>query len=37
VALARQADEAGLDSVWVAEAWGHAAVSLLGHLSAVAA
>jgi F420-dependent oxidoreductase-like protein len=35
VALARQADSAGLDSVWVAEAWGQDAVSVLGHLSAV--
>ena len=35
VALARQADRAGLDSVWVAEAWGQDAVSVLGHLSAV--
>jgi F420-dependent oxidoreductase-like protein len=35
IALARQADEAGLDSVWVAEAWGQDAVSVLGHLSAV--
>jgi F420-dependent oxidoreductase-like protein len=35
VALARQADHAGLDSVWVAEAWGQDAVSVLGHLSAV--
>ena len=35
VALARQADDAGLDSVWVAEAWGQDAVSVLGHLSAV--
>jgi Luciferase-like monooxygenase len=35
VALARQADEAGLDSVWVAEAWGQDAVSVLGHLSTV--
>ena len=34
IALARQADEAGLDSVWVAEAWGQDAVSVLGHLSA---
>jgi len=33
--LARQADEAGLDSVWVAEAWGQDAVSVLGHLTAV--
>jgi F420-dependent oxidoreductase-like protein len=35
VALARKADDAGLDSVWVAEAWGQDAVSVLGHLSAV--
>jgi F420-dependent oxidoreductase-like protein len=35
VALARQADEGGLDSAWVAEAWGQDAVSVLGHLSAV--
>jgi F420-dependent oxidoreductase-like protein len=35
VALARQADGSGLDSVWVAEAWGQDAVSVLGHLSAV--
>ena len=35
VSLARQADRAGLDSVWVAEAWGQDAVSVLGHLSAV--
>ena len=35
MALARQADRAGLDSVWVAEAWGQDAVSVLGHLSAV--
>ena len=35
VALARQADEAGLDSVWVAEAWGQDVVSVLGHLTAV--
>ncbi len=35
VALARQADDAGLDSIWVAEAWGQDAVSVLGHLSAV--
>jgi F420-dependent oxidoreductase-like protein len=35
IALARQADRAGLDSVWVAEAWGQDAVSVLGHLSAV--
>ena len=30
-----QADRAGLDSVWVAEAWGQDAVSVLGHLTAV--
>jgi F420-dependent oxidoreductase-like protein len=35
IALARQADRAGLDSVWVAEAWGQDAVSVLGHVSAV--
>ena len=35
VSLARQADRAGLDSVWVAEAWGQDAVSVLGRLSAV--
>jgi F420-dependent oxidoreductase-like protein len=35
IALAQQADRAGLDSVWVAEAWGQDAVSVLGHLSAV--
>jgi F420-dependent oxidoreductase-like protein len=35
VALAKQADAEGLDSVWVAEAWGQDAVSVLGHLSAV--
>jgi F420-dependent oxidoreductase-like protein len=35
VALSKQADEEGLDSVWVAEAWGQDAVSVLGHLSAV--
>jgi F420-dependent oxidoreductase-like protein len=35
VALARQADREGLDSVWVAEACGQDAVSVLGHLSAV--
>jgi F420-dependent oxidoreductase-like protein len=34
IALAEQADEQGLDSVWVAEAWGQDAVSVLGHLSA---
>ena len=35
ISLARQADRGGLDSVWVAEAWGQDAVSVLGHLSAV--
>jgi F420-dependent oxidoreductase-like protein len=35
VALARQADREGLDSVWVSEAWGQDVVSVLGHLSAV--
>ncbi|HEY6780096.1 MAG TPA: LLM class flavin-dependent oxidoreductase, partial [Thermoleophilaceae bacterium] len=34
VSLAEQADREGLDSVWVAEAWGQDAVSVLGHLSA---
>jgi F420-dependent oxidoreductase-like protein len=33
--LARRADRLGLDSVWVAEAWGQDVVSVLGHLSAV--
>ena len=35
VELARQADREGLDSVWVSEAWGQDAVSVLGHMSAV--
>src|SRR4051794_29287806 len=35
VELARLADGEGLDSVWVSEAWGQDAVSVLGHLSAV--
>ncbi len=35
VELARLADDGGLDSVWVAEAWGQDAVSVLGHLTAV--
>jgi F420-dependent oxidoreductase-like protein len=35
ISLARQADRSGLDSVWVAEAWGQDAVSVLGHISAV--
>src|SRR3954449_8012203 len=34
VSLAVLADDLGLDSVWVAEAWGQDAVSLLGHLAA---
>src|SRR3954451_298460 len=34
VRLAVLADELGLDSVWVAEAWSQDAVSLLGHLTA---
>lgn len=33
VELARLADERGLDSVWVAEAWGQDAVSVLGLLA----
>ena len=35
IELARQADRVGLDSVWVAEAWGQDVVSVLGHLTAV--
>ena len=35
VELARRADLLGLDSLWVAEAWGQDAVSVLGHLTAV--
>ena len=35
IELAKLADRAGLDSVWVAEAWGQDVVSVLGHLSAV--
>jgi F420-dependent oxidoreductase-like protein len=35
VELARLADAEGLDSLWVSEAWGQDAVSVLGHLSAV--
>jgi F420-dependent oxidoreductase-like protein len=35
IGLAGQADREGLDSVWVAEAWGQDAVSVLGHLTAV--
>ena len=34
VGLARLADELGLDSVWISEAWGQDAVSVLGHLTA---
>src|SRR3712207_186557 len=35
IELAQQADREGLDSLWVSEAWGQDAVSVLGHLSAV--
>ena len=35
VALAKQADREGLDSLWVSEAWGQDAATVLGHLSAV--
>lgn len=35
VALARAADEGGLDSVWIAEAWGQDAVSVCGYLASV--
>ena len=35
IELARLADDLGLDSVWVSEAWGQDAASVLGHLSAV--
>ncbi len=35
IELARLGDREGLDSVWVAEAWGQDVVSVLGHLSAV--
>ncbi len=34
VTLAMEADRAGLDSVWVAEAWGQEVASLLGFLAA---
>jgi alkanesulfonate monooxygenase SsuD/methylene tetrahydromethanopterin reductase-like flavin-dependent oxidoreductase (luciferase family) len=34
IALAKQADEQGLDSVWVSEAWGQDAVSVLAWLGA---
>jgi F420-dependent oxidoreductase-like protein len=35
IELARMADDLGLDSVWVSEAWGQDAASVLGHMSAV--
>ena len=35
VELARLADDLRLDSVWVSEAWGQDAATVLGHLSAV--
>jgi F420-dependent oxidoreductase-like protein len=35
IELSQLADREGLDSAWVAEAWGQDAVSVLGHLSAV--
>jgi F420-dependent oxidoreductase-like protein len=35
IELAKLADAEGLDSVWVAEAWGQDTVSVLGHLGAV--
>ncbi len=35
IALATQADREGLDSVWVSEAWGQDAATVLGHMSAV--
>src|SRR2546421_191108 len=35
VRLATLADREGLDSVWVSEAWGQDAATVLGHLSAV--
>ena len=35
VDLARLGDELGMDSVWISEAWGQDAASVLGHLSAV--
>src|SRR5215218_10367342 len=34
VKLSRLGDELGLDSVWISEAWGHDAVSVLGYLAA---
>ena len=35
IELAKQADREGLDSVWVSEAWGQDAATVLGHLSAL--
>ena len=35
IELAKLADREGLDSVWVAEAWGQDAATVLGHISAV--
>lgn len=35
IELARQADREGLDSVWVSEAWGQDAATVLGHMSGV--
>ena len=35
IELARQADREGLDSVWVSEAWGQDAATVLGHMTAV--
>jgi alkanesulfonate monooxygenase SsuD/methylene tetrahydromethanopterin reductase-like flavin-dependent oxidoreductase (luciferase family) len=34
VKLSRLGDEVGVDSVWISEAWGHDAVSVLGYLAA---
>src|SRR5206468_5024203 len=34
VKLSRLGDEVRLDSVWISEAWGHDAVSVLGYLAA---
>src|SRR5436190_11517876 len=34
VKLSRLGDEVGLDSVWISEAWGQDAVSVLGYLAA---
>ena len=35
IELARQADREGLDSVWISEAWGQDAATVLGHMTAV--